>query len=238
MRYTRAGKRSGRNSFISFISLISVSGHRAGRGRADHRPVGHERLPEGSHRPHAVGAGARRGLRRARRAWPTGSSAAEGCAARTRRCKGAAPFAETQGMLMSDGVMKPGGRARRAAGRGMQGLGRAEERQGGQFRRDLRAGEFNIVLGIELARALTLKVGDKVTHGRCARPDRRPPAWLPRMVNFTRGRAFSRPAISSSIPGWPSSTWPMRSRSPTWTRRRACACAWPTCTRRRRWRRN
>src|SRR6476661_9397256 len=26
LRYTRAGKRSGRNSFISFISLISVSG--------------------------------------------------------------------------------------------------------------------------------------------------------------------------------------------------------------------
>ena len=26
MRYTRAGKRSGRNSFISFISLISMAG--------------------------------------------------------------------------------------------------------------------------------------------------------------------------------------------------------------------
>ena len=26
LRYTRAGKRSGRNSFISFISLISMAG--------------------------------------------------------------------------------------------------------------------------------------------------------------------------------------------------------------------
>ena len=50
LRYTRAKRR---NHFISFISLISMLGIGLGRGRADRRAVGDERLSEGTAHAHS-----------------------------------------------------------------------------------------------------------------------------------------------------------------------------------------
>ena len=160
IRYTRAGKRSGRNSFISFISLISVSGIALGVAalivvlsvmNGFQKEVTDRML---SVLAHIEVYDARGGMAD----WQGAAKAA----LQNPEVTGAAPFAELQGMLMYDGVMKP------AVLRGVlpEEEGKVSEvpakMKQGRFA-DLRAGEFNIVLGIELAKSLALKVGDKVT---------------------------------------------------------------------------
>ncbi|MES2325259.1 MAG: lipoprotein-releasing ABC transporter permease subunit [Pseudomonadota bacterium] len=186
LRYTRAGKRSGRNSFISFISLISMSGIALGVAvlivvlsvmNGFQKEVTDRML---SVLAHIEVFDARGGMPN----W----QAARADARRNPSVIGAAPFAETQGMLLSDGVMRPAI---------VRGVLPEEELQvsdipnnvkQGKFS-DLRAGEFNIVLGVELAKALALKLGDKVTMA--VAPGHSVDAGLaPRMVNFTVSGIF------------------------------------------------
>ena len=186
VRYTRAGKRSGRNSFISFISLISVSGIALGVAaliivlsvmNGFQKDVTDRMLSVLAHIEVFDASGAMPN-------W----QAAQADALRNPAVKGAAPFVETQGMLMYDGVMKP------AVVRGV--LPAAEPKvsdvaksiKQGSFDA-LRAGQFNIILGVDLARSLEVKLGDKVTLALAA-GDSAESAMTPRMINFSVAGLF------------------------------------------------
>ncbi len=186
VRYTRAGRRSGRNSFISFISLISVSGIALGVAalivvlsvmNGFQKEVTDRML---SVLPHIEVYDARGGM-------PEWQQAIKE-AGKNPAVKGAAPFVDTQGMLMYDGVMKP------AIVRGV--LPEQEvlvsdvpsNVKQGSFKA-LRAGEFNVVLGLELAKALELKIGDKLTMA-VAPGESAAAGMVPRMFNFTVGGIF------------------------------------------------
>jgi lipoprotein-releasing system permease protein len=183
IRYTRAGKRSARNSFISFISLISVSGIALGVTalivvlsvmNGFQKEVTDRMLSVVAH----IEVYDERG---AMPNWQYAMSEAF----KNPAVKGAAPFAETQGMLMSDGVMKP------AVLRGVlpaeeskvSDVPRSMVKNQGSFEA-LLPGQFNIVLGSELARSLSLKLGDKVTLA-VAPGDAASAGSTPRMINFT-----------------------------------------------------
>ena len=104
LRYTRAGKRSGRNSFISFISLISVAG--IGLGVAALIVVlsvmnGFQK--EVTDRMLSVLAHIE--VFDPRGALPNWQASVQD-AFKNPAVKGAAPFVETQGMLVRD-VMRP-----------------------------------------------------------------------------------------------------------------------------------
>jgi len=161
LRYTRAGRRNGRNSFISFISAISMAGIALGvtalivvlsvyngfQTVVTERMVsvlGHVEVYEVS----GAGLGDWRAV------------AAD--AARNPQVKGAAPFVEMQGMLVHGGdLLRPAI---------VRGILPGEEPKvsdiGKQMKEGtldvLRPGTFNIILGAELARELEVKVGDKV----------------------------------------------------------------------------
>jgi len=191
IRYTRAGKRSARNSFISFISLISVSGIALGVAalivvlsvmNGFQKEVLGRMLSVVAHIE----------VYNARGSMPDWQATLQE-ALKNPAVRGAAPFAETSGMLISSGVMKP------AMLRGVlpQEESKVSDVPGkiveGSFGA-LRAGEMNIVLGIELARSLGLKVGDKVTlatapnggtTGAMAPNAVAAGAMAPRMVNFS-----------------------------------------------------
>jgi lipoprotein-releasing system permease protein len=160
LRYTRAGKRSARNSFISFISLISMAGISLGVAalivvlsvmNGFQKEVRDRMLSVLAH-IEVIGA--------------TGTlpewrlTAQE--AFQNKEVKGAAPYVLAQSMLLHDDNM------RGAIIRGVLPQEEpkvsdvAKQVREGSFD-DLRPGEFNIVLGTELARALQLQVGDKVT---------------------------------------------------------------------------
>src|SRR5476651_509560 len=105
LRYTRAGKRSGRNSFISFISLISMAG--IGLGVAALIVVlsvmnGFQK--EVTDRMLSVLAHIE--VFDARGEMPDWQHAAKE-AFLNREVMGAAPFVETQGMLIRDDVLRP-----------------------------------------------------------------------------------------------------------------------------------
>ena len=151
-RYTRAGRTGRRNGFISFISGRLDARHRAGRGRADHRAVGDERLPEGGARPHAVGDRARRGVRAARRgaarlasqrdggaSEPAGASARRPSSPR-RRWWRAATTCAAPSCAASRRPTKPRSPTWRANCSDATLAG-------------LTSGSWNIVLGVELARS-------------------------------------------------------------------------------------
>ena len=186
LRYTRAGKRSARNSFISFISLISVSGIALGVAalivvlsvmNGFQKEVTDRML---SVLPHIE-------IYDARGAMPNWQTAIYD-ASRNPAVRGAAPFVETQGMLMYDGVMKP---AR------VRGVLPSEEpkvsdlsdnmKQGSLAA--LKPGEFGIVLGLELARSLAVTMGDRVTLA-VASGQAGEEGMTPRMVNFTVAGIF------------------------------------------------
>ncbi len=160
IRYTRAGRRSGRNSFISFISLISMAGIALGVAalivvlsvmNGFQKEVRDRML---SVLPHIEIIEPGTGL-------PDWHITAKQ-AFQNKEVKGAAPYVAGQAMMTHDGVLR---------GVVVRGVLPGEEsnvsevaaqvRQG-KFS-DLRAGEFNIVLGGELARALQVGLGDKVT---------------------------------------------------------------------------
>jgi lipoprotein-releasing system permease protein len=161
LRYTRAGRRNGRNSFISFISAISMAGIALGvtalivvlsvyngfQKVVTERMVsvlGHVEVYEVS------GTG-------------IGDWRATGAAAlRHPQVKGFAPFVEMQGMLVHGGD-----RLRPAIVRGiLPGEEPKVSDIGKQMKQGsldvLQPGAFNIILGAELARELEAKPGDRV----------------------------------------------------------------------------
>ena len=160
LRYTRAGKRSARNSFISFISLISVAGISLGVAalivvlsvmNGFEKEVTTRMLSVLAHVEIFDGRGS----------MPNWQDQARE-ARRNPQVTGAAPFSETQGMLVLDDVMKP------AVIRGV--LPELEptvsdvthQMRQGSFDA-LKSGSSNIVLGSALAKALGVGVGDRVT---------------------------------------------------------------------------
>jgi lipoprotein-releasing system permease protein len=160
LRYTRAGKRSSRNSFISFISLISVAGISLGVAalivvlsvmNGFQTEVTNRMLSVLAHVEIFDGRGG----------MPNWREQAE-AARRNPQVKAAAPFVETQGMLVRDDEMKP------AVIRGVlpemeaQVSSVARQVKQGSFAA-LQPGSSNIVLGVALAKALGLAVGDRLT---------------------------------------------------------------------------
>jgi lipoprotein-releasing system permease protein len=181
LRYTRAGRRSGRNSFISFISLISMAG--IGLGVAALIVVlsvmnGFQK--EVTDRMLSVLAHIE--VFDLRGSMPNWQDAAKD-AFRNPAVRGAAPFVETQGMLLRDDALRP------SVIRGV--LPQEEPKvsdvvaqvKRGSFN-DLTPGAFNIVLGVELARALRVNLGEKVTLA-LAQGTVTPAGVLPRMRSFT-----------------------------------------------------
>jgi lipoprotein-releasing system permease protein len=160
LRYTRAGKRSARNSFISFISLISMAGIALGVAalivvlsvmNGFQKEVRDRMLSVLAH-IEVMGASG---------TLPEWRKTAEE-AFQDKEVRGAAPYVLAQSMLLHGENMR---------GVIVRGVLPQEEpkvsdvakqvRQGSLD--DLRPGEFGIVLGGELARALQVQVGDKVT---------------------------------------------------------------------------
>nr|WP_315396468.1 lipoprotein-releasing ABC transporter permease subunit [uncultured Duganella sp.] len=186
LRYTRAGKRGGRNSFISFISLISMAG--IGLGTAALIVVlsvmnGFEK--EVTNRMLSVLAHVE--VFDLRGVMPDWRHSAREAAANP-AVTAAAPFVETEGMLIRDDILRP------AVVRGV--LPEAERNVSEVAARmkegsldTLAPGRFNIVLGAELARALQVKVGQSVT---LARADGRAAggAMLPRVRALTVSGIF------------------------------------------------
>ena len=180
LRYTRAGRRSGRNSFISFISLISMAG--IGLGVAAliivlsvmngfQKEVRDRMLSVVSHIE----------------VFDVSGSLADWQATaletmKNRHVKAAAPFVEGQGLILSDtmqGVL-------------VWGILPAQEPtvsevvskiKQGSFS-SLVDGEFNVVIGKDLAQALSAKLGDKITlavpQGQVT-----PAGVTPRLKSFT-----------------------------------------------------
>jgi len=181
LRYTRAGRRSGRNSFISFISLISMAG--IGLGVAALIVVlsvmnGFQK--EVTDRMLSVLAHIE--VFDARGSMPDWQAEARD-AFKNKEVIGAAPFVETQGMLLHEDALRP------AVIRGVlpdeepKVSDVAGKIKMGSFSA-LKAGEFNVVLGIELARSLRANLGDKVTLV-LALGQVTPAGVLPRLRTFT-----------------------------------------------------
>ncbi|MEW7847126.1 lipoprotein-releasing ABC transporter permease subunit [Massilia aurea] len=160
LRYTRAGKRSARNSFISFISMASVAGIALGVAalivvlsvmNGFQKEVTNRMLSMLAHVEVFDSRGALPDWR-----------ATSLQALRNPQVKAAAPFIDAQSMLLVDGVMKPAL---------LRGVAPVEEAQVSDITRQmkagsfasLRAGSFNVVLGRALAKSLGVEVGDRVT---------------------------------------------------------------------------
>ena len=181
LRYTRAGKRSARNSFISFISLISMAGIALGVAalivvlsvmNGFQKEVRDRMLSVLAHIEVSGASGALPDWQQTARE-----------AFMDKDVKGAAPYVAGQAMMTRDDTVR---------GVVVRGVLPAEEPKvsdvvgtikQGSFN-DLRAGEFNIVLGLELARAMHASVGDKVTliapQGQVT-----PAGVIPRLKQFT-----------------------------------------------------
>jgi lipoprotein-releasing system permease protein len=181
LRYTRAGKRSSRNSFISFISLISVSGIALGVAalivvlsvmNGFQKEVTDRMLSVLAHIEVFDASGA----------MPNWQAAAQE-ALKNPEVKGAAPFVETQAMLVRDDAMKPAI---------IRGILPSEEVKvsdvAKQIKRGslqaLKPGEYGIVLGYVLARSLGVDLGDRVTM-LVAEAQTTPAGMLPRTRTFT-----------------------------------------------------
>ncbi|MGJ9416234.1 lipoprotein-releasing ABC transporter permease subunit [Massilia sp. CMS3.1] len=160
LRYTRAGKRSGRNRFISFISMISVGGIALGVAalivvlsvmNGFQKEVTDRMLSVLAHIEVYDVRGAMPDWR-----------AVERAAARNGQVLAAAPFADVQGMLLRDGVMKP---------TLLRGVLPAFESKVSEVAQQMRQGSFdsltpgsmNVVLGSALAKSLEVTVGERVT---------------------------------------------------------------------------
>jgi lipoprotein-releasing system permease protein len=181
LRYTRAGKRSARNSFISFISLISMAGIALGVAalivvlsvmNGFQKEVRDRMLSVLAHIEVSDANGALPDWQQTARE-----------AFMDKDVKGAAPYVAGQAMMTRDDTVR---------GVVVRGVLPAEEPKvsdvAGQIKQgdfnDLRAGEFNIVLGLELARSMRARVGDKVTliapQGQVT-----PAGVIPRLKQFT-----------------------------------------------------
>ncbi|MGI4846476.1 MAG: lipoprotein-releasing ABC transporter permease subunit [Janthinobacterium lividum] len=167
LRYTRAGKRSGRNSFISFISMASVAGIALGVAalivvlsvmNGFQKEVTARMLSVLAHVEVFDARGEMPG-------WRTSIQEA----LRNPEVRAAAPFAETQAMLLSDGVMKPVL---------LRGIDPAQEVKVSDVSKHMREGRFdslqpgsyNVIIGRALAKSLDVGVGDRVTLLMAATP--------------------------------------------------------------------
>ena len=186
LRYTRAGRRSGRNSFISFISLISVAGIALGvAALIVVLSVMNGFQKEVTDRMLSVLAHIE--VFDARGAMPNWQQASKEAFANP-AVKGAAPFVETQGMLLQDGVMRPSV---------IRGILPSQEHQVSDVAKNvkrgsldsLQPGSFNIVMGYALARSLNVDMGDKVTM-MLAQAQTTPAGVLPRTRSFTVSGIF------------------------------------------------
>jgi lipoprotein-releasing system permease protein len=186
LRYTRAGRRSGRNSFISFISLISMAGIALGVAalivvlsvmNGFQKEVRDRMLSVLSHIEVYDATGS----------MPDWQATAKE-ATQVKEVKGAAPYVAAQAMMTRDSTVR---------GVIIRGVLPEEEPKvsdvasqvrEGNFN-DLKSGEFNIVLGRELAGGLHVGVGDKVTmiapQGQVT-----PAGVLPRLKQFTVAGIF------------------------------------------------
>jgi lipoprotein-releasing system permease protein len=180
-RYTRAGRAGRRNGFISFISFISVLGIALGVAaliivlsvmNGFQTEVRDRMLSVIPHVEVVDAAGA---------ALPDWQATAE-AARRDRRVVGAAPFVAVQALV---------GRGEELRGAIVRGIDPAVEGQVTELARSradlvsrLVPGEWNVVLGIELARLIGARVGDKVTlvapGGQVT-----PAGVVPRLKQFT-----------------------------------------------------
>lgn len=186
IRYTRAGKRSGRNSFISFISLISMAGIALGVAalivvlsvmngfQKEVRDrmlsvLAHIEVFDASGTMHDWQAVAKQTFQ-------------------NKEVLGAAPYVSAQAMMTRDdnvrGVLVRGVLPDQEP----KVSDVAKQIKQGRFD-SLKPGEFDIVLGGELARSLRVGVGDKVTliapQGQIT-----PAGVLPRLKQFTVGGIF------------------------------------------------
>ena len=186
LRYTRAGRRSGRNSFISFISLISMAGIALGVGalivvlsimNGFQKDVTDRMLSVLAHIEIFDGAGAMAD-------WQNIAQQAR----QNKEVQGAAPYVMSQAMLMHEsalhGVVVRGVLPEQES----QVSDVAAQVRQGKFQ-DLQPGAFNIVLGADLARALQVQLGDKITliapQGQVT-----PAGVLPRLKQFTVAGIF------------------------------------------------
>lgn len=186
LRYTRAGRRSGRNSFISFISLISMAGIALGVAalivvlsvmNGFQKDVRDRMLSVLSH---IEVFGASGGM-------PDWQLVAKE-AFLDKEVIGAAPYVDAQAMMTRDETVR---------GVMIRGILPQEEPKvsdvAGQVRQgklaNLVPGEFNIILGGELARALHAQMGDKVTM-IAAQGQVTPAGVLPRLKQFTVAGIF------------------------------------------------
>jgi len=180
LRYTRAGRRSARNSFISFISLISMAGIALGVAalivvlsvmNGFQKEVRDRMLSVLSHVEVFNAAG---GLTD----WRTLAEQAT----KHPEVRAAAPFVDGQAMVTRNDVVR---------GVMVRGILPSEEPRvsdvASQLVRGrldaLQSGEFNIVVGSQLARGFGLRIGDKLTliapQGQVT-----PAGVLPRLKQF------------------------------------------------------
>lgn len=181
LRYTRAGKRSGRNSFISFISMISMAGIALGVAaliivlsvmNGFQKEVRDRMLSVLSHIEVFDATGSMGD-------WQKVAIDAQ----KNKAVLGTAPYVAAQAMMTRDDVL---------SGVVIRGVlpdqepkvsDVASQVRQGSFN-DLRPGEFNIVLGGELARNMHAGIGDKVTllapQGQVT-----PAGVIPRLKQFT-----------------------------------------------------
>lgn len=186
LRYTRAGRRSGRNGFISFISMSSMAGIALGVAalivvlsvmNGFQKEVRDRML---SVLAHIEVFDMRGGMQD----WRTQAKEV----LLHKEVRAAAPYAESQAMIMSGETVR---------GVIVRGVLVDEEPKvsdvvkqvkQGSFA-TLRSGEFNIMLGGELARALRVGLGDKVTiiapQGQVT-----PAGVTPRLKQFTVSAIF------------------------------------------------
>ena len=180
-RYTRAGRSGRRNGFISFISGVSMLGIALGVAaliivlsvmNGFQKEVRDRMLSVIAHVEVRDGSGG------ALPDWRATATAAQ----RDARVVGAAPFIAAQALV---------GRGDELRGAVVRGIDPAEEGQVTELARtqapllaQLEPGRWNIVLGIELARLVGARVGDKVTivapGGQVT-----PAGVVPRLKQFT-----------------------------------------------------
>lgn len=181
LRYTRAGKRSGRNGFISFISLISMFGIALGVAalivvlsvmNGFQKEVRDRMLSVLAHVEVFDVNGSIND-------WQKLATQVQ----QNPAVLGSAPYVEAQSLIVNNDTMR---------GVVLRGIMPEEEPKVSQVTQnikvgklsDLKAGEFNIILGRELARSLDVRIGDKVT---LAAPEGQitPAGTIPRLKAFT-----------------------------------------------------
>lgn len=180
LRYTRSGKRAGRSGFVSFISAISLAGIALGVGavivvlsimNGFQKDVMDRMLSVLAHIEVFETSGALPDWQRA-----------AAIAMKNPEVRGAAPYVQTEAMLMRGKAMRP---------TVVRGILPSEEGKVSDVARQvkrgsmaaLEPGQFNIVLGYALAQSLGVDLGDKVTMA-LAQGQVTPAGILPRVRTF------------------------------------------------------